>query len=274
MAAPTTEPGSSIMGRECHTGHARPRRGSLHHTGSAHGTPGRPPRLAAGVAARQRVSMTPVLDPKAVSVALDDLPGVHRGGAGRLQVRIKAPSFLGAISLVRDVAGAAEDMNHHPDIDLRYDTVTFTLATHSEGGVTDLDIDLARRILQLAAAAEASPVDPAGRVEIAIDAADAGAIRPFWQKGLGYVEQQTDDGDVELHDPAGSRPVVWFQTMSPPRTGRNRIHLDVVVPADDAEQRVADTLAAGGRLVTEEHAPDLWVIADAEGNELCVCSSP
>jgi 4a-hydroxytetrahydrobiopterin dehydratase len=60
--------------------------------------------------------------------------------------------------------------------------------------------------------------------------------------------------------------------MDPPRAGRGRLHLDVYVPADVAPRRVADTLAAGGRLVTEEHAPDWWVLADAEGNELCICT--
>ena len=61
--------------------------------------------------------------------------------------------------------------------------------------------------------------------------------------------------------------------MDPPRTGRNRIHLDVYVAGgrEACERRVADTIAAGGRLVTDEHAPEWWVLADAEGNELCVC---
>jgi 4a-hydroxytetrahydrobiopterin dehydratase len=61
--------------------------------------------------------------------------------------------------------------------------------------------------------------------------------------------------------------------MDPPRTDRNRIHLDVYVAGgrEACERRVADTIAAGGRLVTDEHAPEWWVLADPEGNELCVC---
>ncbi len=63
------------------------------------------------------------------------------------------PAFRDAIKLVDQVADAAEEMNHHPDIDIRWRTVTFTLSTHSMGGVTDLDISLARRIDALAAQA-------------------------------------------------------------------------------------------------------------------------
>jgi 4a-hydroxytetrahydrobiopterin dehydratase len=50
------------------------------------------------------------------------------------------------------------------------------------------------------------------------------------------------------------------------------MHLDVAVPHDLAEQRVAAALAAGGRLVSGEHAPKWWVLADAEGNEACIAS--
>jgi 4a-hydroxytetrahydrobiopterin dehydratase len=68
----------------------------------------------------------------------------------------------------------------------------------------------------------------------------------------------------------GVGPSVWFQQMTEPRTERNRIHLDVTVPHDVAEQRVADALAAGGTLLTDEYARAWWVLADADGNEVCV----
>jgi 4a-hydroxytetrahydrobiopterin dehydratase len=67
-------------------------------------------------------------------------------------------------------------------------------------------------------------------------------------------------------------PAFWFQQMDAPRPQRNRIHVDVTVPHDVAEERVAATLAAGGRLVTDAYAPSWWVLADAEGNEACVCT--
>jgi len=59
----------------------------------------------------------------------------------------------------------------------------------------------------------------------------------------------------------------------PPRPQRNRIHIDVWVPHDQAEARVATAIAAGGRLVSDEHAPEWWSLADAEGNEADVATT-
>lgn len=56
------------------------------------------------------------------------------------------PSFLAGIDAVGAVAREAEDMDHHPDIDIRWRTTTFVLSTHSAAGVTQLDIELAHRI--------------------------------------------------------------------------------------------------------------------------------
>jgi len=63
---------------------------------------------------------------------------------------VEAASFMGGVGLVQRVAEAAEEMNHHPDIDIRWTTVTFTLSTHSEGGLTENDLALARKIDSLA----------------------------------------------------------------------------------------------------------------------------
>ena len=60
--------------------------------------------------------------------------------------------------------------------------------------------------------------------------------------------------------------------MDEPRAQRNRIHFDVTVAHDEAEPRVRAALAAGGTLVSDEAAPSYWVLADAEGNEACVCT--
>ena len=73
-------------------------------------------------------------------------------------------------------------------------------------------------------------------------------------------------------DPSRIGPTIWFQQMDEPRTERNRFHLDVVVPHDQADQRVAEAIAAGGRLVTDEYARSFWVLADADGNEACICT--
>ncbi|OZD81848.1 4a-hydroxytetrahydrobiopterin dehydratase [Rhodococcus sp. 05-2256-B2] len=59
---------------------------------------------------------------------------------------VELTSFPAAIEVVNRVADAAEEADHHPDIDIRWRTLTFTLSTHSAGGLTQKDVDLARRI--------------------------------------------------------------------------------------------------------------------------------
>ncbi|WP_017586587.1 4a-hydroxytetrahydrobiopterin dehydratase [Nocardiopsis ganjiahuensis] len=71
-------------------------------------------------------------------------PLVHR--------TVRLADFLAAVALVNEVAQAAEQAGHHPDIDIRYNTVRFALTTHSEGAVTDKDMALAARVDELVAA--------------------------------------------------------------------------------------------------------------------------
>ena len=202
-----------------------------------------------------------------------DLPGWYALG-GALHLTVAAPTFPDAATLVAEVARVADELDHHPDMDLRWTRVRFELSTHSEGGLTQRDVELAHRISTEAAAVGAEPVAVVPtRTEIAIDAVDGAALVPFWRTGLGYVEAVDERKALpELRDPAGLGPVVWFQRMDPPRTDRSRTHLDLYLPVVAARQRVDDLLTLGARLVTEAHAPAWWVLADAEGNELCVCT--
>jgi 4a-hydroxytetrahydrobiopterin dehydratase len=215
--------------------------------------------------------MPPLLSRADLDRALAGVPGVHRDRLGTLTLTVTAPDFPAAVDLIRSVAQVAERMNHHPDVDLRWRTVTFTFSTHSAGGVTDLDVALAREVLEAAGQAGAVTRPPAQRIEIALDAADPDRVRPFWAAALGYADQRADDV-VELQDPAGRGPALWFQVMDPPRTERGRFHLDVYLPQDEALRRLDACLAAGGRLVTDAHAPSWWVLADPEGNEACLCT--
>lgn len=81
---------------------------------------------------------------------LGDLPDWRREG-DTIRASFEAPDFLTGIAVVQEVAAAAEAMDHHPDIDIRWRTVTFALSTHSEGGLTQLDVELAHQISQEAA---------------------------------------------------------------------------------------------------------------------------
>lgn len=89
-----------------------------------------------------------LLDAAALEGALADLPGWSGDGSGITRT-VEAASFPAAIALVDRVAEAAEAADHHPDIDIRWRTVTFSLSTHSEGGVTSKDIALAATINEL-----------------------------------------------------------------------------------------------------------------------------
>ncbi|MGI8722130.1 MAG: 4a-hydroxytetrahydrobiopterin dehydratase [Geodermatophilaceae bacterium] len=217
--------------------------------------------------------MRTLLTQEELDRALEELSSwrFHRGA---IRTRIKAPDFPAAVALVSRIAEVAEEMDHHPDIDIRWRDVDVALATHSAGGITELDVKQARRIGDLAAQAGAqiaAPAHPGDGIEIGIDCMDPGGIREFWRVGLGLSEKTMPDGAVDLVGPAVDSPRVWFQQMTAPRPQRNRIHLDVYVPRDQAEQRVAAVIAMGGHLVTDRHAPSWWVLADVEGNELCVC---
>ncbi|HEX9517434.1 MAG TPA: VOC family protein, partial [Streptosporangiaceae bacterium] len=71
-------------------------------------------------------------------------------------------------------------------------------------------------------------------------------------------------------DPAGQGPAIWFQQMTEPRPQRNRIHVDISVPHDEASARLDAAPKAGGALMSDASAPAFWVLADAEGNEACI----
>jgi 4a-hydroxytetrahydrobiopterin dehydratase len=180
-----------------------------------------------------------------------------------------APSYPEAADLVVAITEIAEAHEHHPDMEIRYPgRVHVSLTTHATGGLTTLDVDVARAISAAAARLGAASDPATTRVyEIAIDTADADRIRPFWAAVLGYREV---DGD--LVDPHGVGPKLWFQDLDDGRTERNRIHIDVNVPHDVADERLAAALAAGGHLVSDEHARSWWVLADADGNEACICT--
>jgi 4a-hydroxytetrahydrobiopterin dehydratase len=96
--------------------------------------------------------MTELLDQAAIDAALAKLDG-WSGGPDGITRTVELSSFPAAIAAVDRVAEAAEAADHHPDIDIRWRTLTFTLATHSAGGVTGKDVDMAGRIDDIVRAA-------------------------------------------------------------------------------------------------------------------------
>lgn len=187
---------------------------------------------------------------------------------GVLHARFATRSFEAGSRLVAAIAAVAEEMDHHPDVDLRYRVVTVRTISHDVGHVTLRDVDLAVRISELARAAGHPALSASlSALELALDVVDMPACRAFWAAVLGYAERQDD-----VVDPNGSLPSLWFQDMDPPRTQRNRFHLDLTIPPEEVQGRLDAALSAGGRLVSDEAAPSFWVLADPEGNEVCLCT--
>jgi 4a-hydroxytetrahydrobiopterin dehydratase len=90
-----------------------------------------------------------VLNDSEIQHALATLPGWTRNGIA-IQRIFQFPDFKAAMVFVNKIADAAEQANHHPDIDIRYNKVTLSLVSHDSGGVTKRDIRMAERINQLA----------------------------------------------------------------------------------------------------------------------------
>jgi 4a-hydroxytetrahydrobiopterin dehydratase len=188
--------------------------------------------------------------------------------------RFATGSFTRGVRLVTRIGALAETANHHPDVDLRYGSVTVRTWSHDVGGLSARDVALAREISMAARELDVA-ADPArvSDVALCIDATAGPQVQAFWQALLGHdahPDPADDAAAPRLSDPDGRLPAVWFQQSDERREQRNRIHVDVWVPYDQAERRVAAVLAAGGRLVTDEFAPAWWVLADVEGNEACV----
>ena len=184
---------------------------------------------------------------------------------------VRTGSFAAGLTLVGAIGRLADAANHHPDVDLRSDGVTVRLRSGSDGRLSERDVALARQISAAASELDlAIDLNGMQSIQVAIDALVIPDVLPFWRAVLGY--QEVDDED--LVDPRFQGPPFWFQQMDAPRPQRNRIHIDVYVPHDQAEARVAAALAAGGHLVSDENAPEWWTLADAEGNEADVAPWP
>jgi 4a-hydroxytetrahydrobiopterin dehydratase len=214
-----------------------------------------------------RGDMTEKISPGTFHAAdgVDDWRVVFEGACAHFRTR----TFVAGLALVDEIGRLAEAAQHHPDIDLRYDAVTVRLSTHEVRGLSQHDVSLAQQI-SAAARHLGVPADPAAvqTLQFTVDALVPSDVLPFWRAVLGY--ERVDDED--LLDPRRRGPAIWFQQMAEPRTGRNRIHVDVSVPHDQAEARVAAGVAAGGRVVFDRYAPTWWTLADPEGNEVDIAT--
>lgn len=112
---------------------------------------------------------------------------------------------------------------------------------------------------------------------VTVDCHDPHLLARFWAGVLGYVEDpdnpnHPEDPETLLVDPKRHQPALQFITVPEPKSGKNRVHLDLQ-PLRGRDETVELVLAAGGTLVEDHRRPDGsgWAtLADPEGNELCV----
>jgi 4a-hydroxytetrahydrobiopterin dehydratase len=188
----------------------------------------------------------------------------------KLIARFETGDFNTGAALVTKIAEAADEMNHHPDVDLRYPHLTVSLMSHDVDAITPRDIRLATTISRLASDAGVNPAEHAPDVlELALDTPDFNRDKPFWAAILGY---QPAEHPRDLVDPADRTVNVWFQDSDSADPGHQRWHLDISVPREVAEERIQAAIDAGGRLVSDERAPAFWVLADPEDNLACICT--
>jgi 4a-hydroxytetrahydrobiopterin dehydratase len=190
--------------------------------------------------------------------------------------------FVGAIAEAGDAAG------HHPRVTLGDGFVDLKMISqdavfrddegteHTVEWVTQRDVDLARRVSEIAAE-QAVRADPASitTIELALDTAHAARIAPVWAALLTGTTDAHGHGTIgdDVRDATGRVPVLWFQDTDEHETPRQRFHLDVWVAPEVADQRIAAAVAAGGTIVDDSQAPSYTVIADQDGNKACVCTS-
>ncbi|MET3805653.1 4a-hydroxytetrahydrobiopterin dehydratase [Nakamurella sp. UYEF19] len=196
--------------------------------------------------------------------------------AQALHARFAIPDYVVAAKFLTAVAQAAESASHHPDLKLTYGVVDVSLCTHQNGlWVTQKDIELARTISAIARGHGLEPQPTAvTQLELALDTANEDGISAFWAVLLtGTADSRIHDS---VFDPTGRVPGLWFQG-SPDDEGREpprqRWHFDLWLAPEVVDDRIAAAVAAGGTVVDESGTPAFTVLADPDGNRVCLCTS-
>jgi 4a-hydroxytetrahydrobiopterin dehydratase len=204
-----------------------------------------------------------------------------------LHARYLTEDFATGARFVAAVGEAGDEIGHHPRVTIGPGHVDLELVTadaiyrddegteHVVEWVTQQDVDLARRVTELAAA-HGLDADPASvsEVELGLDAADSAAVAPVWAALLtgDAASQGRGSPSDEVRDATGRVPHLWFDDLAGDAASGQRFHVEVYVAAEVVEQRVSAAVAAGGTVVDDTEAPGLTVIADQEGNRAVICA--
>lgn len=197
---------------------------------------------------------------------VDDWVVLH-GGATAV---FRSSSIVAAAQLAATMAGLPGLAGSGAVLTITDDRLSVRLSR----GVFRLEerhIALARAV-STAARTQGAVADRAAahEVQFAIAATPDAVDVDFWRAVLGYMRSD-DDNAV---DPLGHGSTVWMQELDPGKPLRHAMHVDVSVAREHAAARVADALAAGGRIVDDAEAPAAWILADRAGNRVCVAAWP
>jgi 4a-hydroxytetrahydrobiopterin dehydratase len=203
-----------------------------------------------------------------------------------LHARYVVDDFGAGVRFVAAVGEAGDALGHHPRVSIGRGYVDLELVSddavyRDDDGtelvvewVTQQDVDLARRITEIAAD-QGLAADPASvsEIELGLDTARSATIAPVWAAlltGIAEAQGRGTPGD-EIRDATVRVPNLWFGDADASEAPGQRFHLEVYVAPEAADQRIAAAVAAGGTVVDDSDAPGLTVIADQDGNKGVVC---
>ncbi len=171
----------------------------------------------------------------------------------------RTAGYAQSIELV--IAAASAGGALHPEFEVRERLVLVRLPAPDRRLVA-AHLEAARAISAVAASMGLES-DPTGiqDVQVAFDAEDVPAVHAFWAAALGFESMR----ESHLRSPDRIGPTV-FVNEKPYRSPRNRIHVDVSIPPDQVPARIEAILAAGGRMLGDQYAPEWWSLIDPEGN--------
>jgi 4a-hydroxytetrahydrobiopterin dehydratase len=190
-----------------------------------------------------------------------------------LHTRYLVPHLAEAAGFVAAVVKVVGADSRHLEMRLVHGVIDLSLCTREDGlFVTQTDIDLAKKIsaIALASGLEADP-SAVTQLEVGLDTAHEDKIGQFWSVLLtGSSDNKVSDS---VFDPTSRVPAIWFQGAVDHETPRQRWHFDLWLAPEVVDERIAAAVSAGGSVVDTSGAPSFTVLADPDGNRVCVCTA-